>query len=63
MGYWYAVGVGERVAARIARDSGRTADAAAAFDRALHTFQRIGATLEASRTRGEAVREIQADEK
>jgi tetratricopeptide (TPR) repeat protein len=53
VGYWYAVGVGERVAARIARDSGHAGEAAAAFDRAIDTFERIGATFEAARTRAE----------
>jgi DNA-binding winged helix-turn-helix (wHTH) protein/tetratricopeptide (TPR) repeat protein/nucleoside-triphosphatase THEP1 len=52
--YWYAVGFGERVAARIARDRGRLGDSAEAVDRALQTFQRIGAAFEATRTQSEA---------
>jgi DNA-binding winged helix-turn-helix (wHTH) protein/tetratricopeptide (TPR) repeat protein len=52
--YWYAVGTGERVGARLARDAGDLQEAAAAFDRALCTFTRIGARFEAARTRVEA---------
>jgi len=54
VGYWYTVGVGERTAARLARDSGCSGEAAAAFDRAVDTFERIGGTFEAERTRIEA---------
>jgi hypothetical protein len=51
--YWYAVGFAERVKARIARDR-QDADAArGAFDRAIETFERIGARFEAERTRRE----------
>lgn len=59
--YWYAVGFGERVAARIAVDSGRPADAARAFERAADTFARIGARFEETRTRDEARRAVPAD--
>jgi len=52
--YWYAVGTGERVAAQIARDARDLQEAADAFDRALCTFNRIGARFEAARTRAEA---------
>ena len=52
--YWYAVGTGERVAARIARDACNLQEAADAFERALCTFNRIGARFEAARTRAEA---------
>jgi hypothetical protein len=55
--YWYAVGTGERVAARIARDEGRLQEAVDGLDRALRTFNRIGARFEAERTRAEAVQE------
>lgn len=51
--YWYAVGVAHRFAGRIARDRGRAAEAAAAFTHALNTFERIGATFEAARSRRE----------
>jgi hypothetical protein len=49
--YWYALGVSERVLARIALDRGCKDDAATAFDRAVQTFERIGAAFEAERTR------------
>jgi tetratricopeptide (TPR) repeat protein len=52
--YWYAVGIGERIAARIARDARNLQEAADAFDRALCTFNRIGARFEAARTCAEA---------
>jgi tetratricopeptide (TPR) repeat protein len=52
--YWYAVGSGERIVARVARDEGRPQEAADAFNRALQAFERIGAGLEAERTRAEA---------
>jgi DNA-binding winged helix-turn-helix (wHTH) protein/tetratricopeptide (TPR) repeat protein len=52
--YWYAVGIGERVAGRIARDRGRAAEGLAALDRAASTFDGIGAAFEAGRTRLEA---------
>jgi len=55
VGYWYTVGFGERIAARIARDSGCASEASAAFDRAIDIFERIGSTSEAERTRGETV--------
>lgn len=58
--YWYAVGFGERIAARIARDRGRHDESAAAFGRALQTFERIGARFEASRTRRESDRRRQS---
>jgi class 3 adenylate cyclase/tetratricopeptide (TPR) repeat protein len=57
VGYAYGVAMGERIAARIARDSGRTSEAAAAFNGAFDTFERIGATFEAARTRAEAAKE------
>jgi hypothetical protein len=49
--YWYAVGFAQRVSGRIARDRGCAVEAAAAFDRALRTFERIGGTFEAGGTR------------
>ena len=52
--YWYAVAVGERIAARIARDAGDADMAVAAFDRARGLFERIGARFEEARTRNEA---------
>jgi DNA-binding winged helix-turn-helix (wHTH) protein/tetratricopeptide (TPR) repeat protein len=52
--YWYAVGFGERIAARIAHDRGRLAESSTAFGQALRTFARIGARFEESRTRQEA---------
>jgi DNA-binding winged helix-turn-helix (wHTH) protein/tetratricopeptide (TPR) repeat protein len=54
--YWYAVGFGHRIAARIALDRGRIADACRAFECAFRTFDRVGARFEASRTRDEAAR-------
>lgn len=51
--YWYAVGFAERIAGRIARDRGHWEESVAAFDRALQTFERIGARFEAARTRKE----------
>ena len=53
VGYWYGVGFGERVIGRIARDRGRHEEAAAAFTKSLHTFDRIGARFEAERARRE----------
>jgi DNA-binding winged helix-turn-helix (wHTH) protein/tetratricopeptide (TPR) repeat protein len=52
--YWYAVGFAERIAGRIARDRGYREESVAAFDRALQTFERIGARFEATRTHSEA---------
>ena len=52
--YWYAVALGERIAARIARDGGDAHVAIAAFDRARSLFERIGARFEEARTRKEA---------
>ena len=52
--YWYGVGLGERIAGRIAAADGRKRDAAEAFARAAATFIRIGARFEAERTRAEA---------
>jgi tetratricopeptide (TPR) repeat protein len=52
--YWYAVALGERIAARIARDAGDADVAVAAFDRARGLFERIGARFEEARTRQEA---------
>jgi DNA-binding winged helix-turn-helix (wHTH) protein/tetratricopeptide (TPR) repeat protein len=52
--YWYAVGFAERIAGRIARDRGDREESAAAFNRALQTFERIGARFEEARTRAEA---------
>ena len=52
--YWYAVALGERIAARIARDGGDADVAVAAFDRARGLFERIGARFEEARTRNEA---------
>lgn len=52
--YWYAVALGERIAARIARDAGDADVAVAAFDRARGLFERIGARFEEARTRKEA---------
>lgn len=54
--YGYAAGFGARIAARIARDRRQLAESAAAFDRALQTFERIGARFEEARTRKEAAR-------
>jgi tetratricopeptide (TPR) repeat protein len=54
--YWYAVGFAERIAGRIARDRGNREESVAALDRALDTFERIGARFEEARTRQEAVR-------
>jgi DNA-binding winged helix-turn-helix (wHTH) protein/tetratricopeptide (TPR) repeat protein len=54
--YWYAVGFAERIAGRIARDRGYRDESAAAFNRAVRTFERIGARFEATRTNSEAVR-------
>lgn len=48
------MGVGERIAARIARDAGDADVAVAAFDRARTLFERIGARFEEARTRYEA---------
>jgi tetratricopeptide (TPR) repeat protein len=52
--YWYTVALGERIAARIARDGGDADVARAAFDRARGLFERIGARFEEARTRREA---------
>jgi tetratricopeptide (TPR) repeat protein len=52
--YWYAVGFAERIAGRIARDRGYREESVAALDRALDTFERIGARFEAKRTSAEA---------
>jgi len=49
--YWYAVGFAERIAARIARDRGDDAEARRALERAVQTFEGIGAAFEAARTR------------
>jgi hypothetical protein len=54
VGYWYGIGMGERIVARIARDSGRMSEAAEAFRRSADAFQRIGSSFEATRTREEA---------
>lgn len=51
--YWYGVGFAERVGGRIARDRGALEEAAIAFERSAHTFERIGAAFEAQRTRSE----------
>ena len=51
--YWYAVGLGEQVTARIARDRGRVEDATSALESALLTFTRIGAVFEADCARHE----------
>jgi tetratricopeptide (TPR) repeat protein len=51
--YWYGVGFAHRVGARLARDRGMLAEAAAALERAAGTFDRIGAAFESARTRGE----------
>ncbi|PYR69085.1 MAG: hypothetical protein DMF88_07255 [Acidobacteria bacterium] len=52
-GYWYAVALSYRIAGRIARDRGATADALSAFRQACDTFDRIGAAFERARTREE----------
>jgi len=52
--YWYGVGIGERVGARIAAADGRPRDAAEGFTRAEATFTRISARFEQERTRVEA---------
>jgi hypothetical protein len=51
--YRYAVAIGERVAGRLARDTGDEDLAKAALDRAITVFTSIGASFEAERTRGE----------
>jgi len=51
--YWYGVGVGERIAGRIARDFGQEENARAAFDRSVRVFESIGACFEADRTKRE----------
>jgi DNA-binding winged helix-turn-helix (wHTH) protein/tetratricopeptide (TPR) repeat protein len=51
--YLYAVGVGERIGGRLARDRGDHDQSRAAFERALAVFQAIGATFEGDRTRRE----------
>jgi DNA-binding winged helix-turn-helix (wHTH) protein/tetratricopeptide (TPR) repeat protein len=52
--YGYGAGFAHRVRARIARDAGAVGDAAAALDDAVRTFERIGASFESTRARGEA---------
>ena len=49
--YWYAVGFAERVRARIARDRGHLPEGFCDLERAVQTFDRIGATFEAARSR------------
>jgi tetratricopeptide (TPR) repeat protein len=56
--YWYAVGFGERIAARIARDCGRPEASSRGFDRATEIFARIGARFEETRTRDDARVEV-----
>lgn len=51
--YLYAVGVGERIAGRLARYRGDRDRSRAAFERALTVFHSIGATFEAECTRRE----------
>ena len=51
--YRYGAGLAQRIRARIARDRGLIEQAVAAFNEAACTFERIGATFEAERTRGE----------
>jgi hypothetical protein len=54
--YWYAVGFAERIAGRVARDRWLREESVAAFDRAVHTFEQIGARFEEARTRnGEGI--------
>jgi len=54
--YWYAVGFGHRVVARIKRDRGASDRGRAGFEQALAVFARIGATFEADRTRADLAR-------
>jgi tetratricopeptide (TPR) repeat protein len=49
--YWFGVGYGQRILARITRDAGRLDEAARHFDDALRTFTSIGAVFEAARIR------------
>ena len=51
--YAYGVAFARRVAARIALDRGARDEAAATFDDATRTFERIGARFEAKQTRDE----------
>ncbi|MBI3050542.1 MAG: hypothetical protein HYY76_19800 [Acidobacteria bacterium] len=50
--------MGERVAARLARDEGLLQQAPERFDRAIRLFQQIGTYFEADRTRAEAAAEV-----
>jgi hypothetical protein len=49
--YWYAAGIAQRAAGRLARDRGDPDEARRALKLALDTFTRIGARFEAARTR------------
>jgi DNA-binding winged helix-turn-helix (wHTH) protein/tetratricopeptide (TPR) repeat protein len=49
--YWYAVGFAQRTAGHILRDQGSLPEASAKLAEAAKTFERIGATFEAARTR------------
>lgn len=49
--YWYAVGLAQRIAGRLASDRGDAGSARRAFDDSLATFERIGAAFEAARSR------------
>ena len=49
--YWYAVGFAQRTAGHILRDQGSLPEASAKLAEAAKTFDRIGATFEAARTR------------
>jgi tetratricopeptide (TPR) repeat protein len=51
--YWYGIAFAQRVAARITLDRGARDQAAATFDDAARTFERIGARFEAQQTRDE----------
>jgi len=55
--YWYGVAVGERVAARLARETGDAAQALEHFERATRLFQQIGAQFEVDSTRTEVAPE------
>ena len=61
--YGYGAGFAHRVRARIARDAGAVGDAAAALDDAVRTFERIGASFESTRARGEAAALTAASER
>ena len=49
--YWYAVGFAQRTAGHILRDKGLPQEASLKLEEAAKTFDRIGATFEAARTR------------